>query len=258
MSRLRPATELPEVTVSTDGDIRYLHLGSIWIQGSMRVGQPFDIHLEYVQRMLAWLLFVPELNAKSVAALHTMQLGLGAASLTKFCHKRLKAKSTAIELNPQVHAVCRQWFKLPPNDARLQVLIADAAQAVQAPQFMGQVDALMIDLYDHEAAAPVLDTEAFYRHCRALLADDGALSINLFGHQSSYERTLAKLRRVFPGAGRLWAFRPTKEGNTIVCAFSRAQTPDRTTLNDRAEKIESLWKLPARKWVRNLVPVEPQ
>jgi spermidine synthase len=116
---------------------------------------------------------------------------------------------------------------------------------------------LMIDLYDHDAAAPVLDSEAFYRHCRALLTDDGALTINLFGRESSYERTLAKLKRVFPGAGRLWAFRPTKEGNTVVLALSRAQVPLRATLSDRAEKIESAWKLPAPKWLRNIRSVEP-
>jgi spermidine synthase len=48
-----------------------------------------------------------------------MQLGLGAAALTKFCHKKLRMKTTAIELNPQVVAACRLWFKLPPDDPKL-------------------------------------------------------------------------------------------------------------------------------------------
>ena len=49
---------LPEVNFSDWGDIRYLHLGTEWIQGSMKIDAPFEIELEYVQRMMAWLLFV--------------------------------------------------------------------------------------------------------------------------------------------------------------------------------------------------------
>jgi spermidine synthase len=37
---------------------------------------PYEIDLEYVQRMMAWLLFV---EPTSVATRHAMQLGLGAA-----------------------------------------------------------------------------------------------------------------------------------------------------------------------------------
>ena len=52
-------------------------------------------------------------------------VGLGAAALTKFCFKKLRMATTAIEINPQVVAVCRQWFKLPSDSARLRVLLAE-------------------------------------------------------------------------------------------------------------------------------------
>ena len=39
--------------------------------------------------------------------------------------------------------------------------VADAAERRRRPHV------LCVDLYDHEAAAPVLDSEAFYRACRA-------------------------------------------------------------------------------------------
>jgi spermidine synthase len=66
-----------------------------------------------------------------------MQLGLGAGSLTKFCHKVLRMKTTAIELNPQVVVACRGWFKLPADNARLQVMLADAAEEIAEPQWWG-------------------------------------------------------------------------------------------------------------------------
>jgi spermidine synthase len=245
------APSLPEVNFSDHGDIRYLHLGTEWIQGSMKLDAPFEIELEYVQRMMAWLLFVPP---QTVSRRHAMQLGLGAASLTKFCHRKLRMKTTAIELNPQVVAACRIWFKLPKDDSRLSVILGDAQEVVAHAHWREQVDALQVDLYDHEAAAPVLDSEAFYRDCRSLLTEDGCMTVNLFGRSSSYERSLKRIQAAF-GADAVWAFRPTREGNTVVLALREPVHPLRGELAERAAVIESKWGLPARKWLRGLKPV---
>ncbi len=246
-----PAAELPEVSVSEDGDVRHLHLGTPWIQGSMRVADPFDIELEYVQRMMAWLLFV---EPASVGKRHAMQLGLGAGAITKFCHKKLRMCCTAIELNPQVLAVCRSWFKLPPDGAKLRVVLADAAREIRKPEWLGTVDALAVDLYDHDAAAPVLDSAEFYADCRALLTDDGAMTVNLFGRSSSYERSLGKMAEAF-GPDALWAFKPTREGNTVVLAQRTPTAPKRADLLARAEAVQARWDLPAAKWPRVFKPV---
>ena len=239
-------TALPEVNFSDWGDVRYLHLGTEWVQGSMKLDAPFEIQLEYVQRMMAWLLFV---EPSSVMHRHAMQLGLGAAALTKFSRKQLRMRTTAIELNPQVISACRGWFKLPADDAKLSVVVADAALEIRKPQWQGSVDALQVDLYDHEAAAPVLDTEDFYRDCRGLLTDDGCMTVNLFGRSSSYERSLDKIIAAF-GAEAVWAFRPTREGNTVVLAQRTPSRPKRAELAERAQTIQTRWALPAPKWLR--------
>jgi spermidine synthase len=244
--------QLPEVNFSDCGDIRYLHLGTEWVQGSMLLDKPFDIELEYVQRMMVWLLFTPP---HALAKRHAMQLGLGSGALTKFCWRKLRMKTTAIELNPQVIAACRLWFKLPADDARLSVVLGDAAEVVAHDHWRGTVDALQVDLYDHEAAAPVLDSEAFYADCRKLLTEDGCMTVNLFGRSSSYGRSLEKIAAVF-GPGAVWAFRPTREGNTIVLALRAPQRPDRAALAERADTIETRWGLPARKWLRVFKPVD--
>ncbi|WP_179681748.1 spermidine synthase [Acidovorax sp.] len=243
--------ELPEVSVSDDGEVRHLHLGTPWIQGSMRVAEPFALELEYVQRMMAWLLFV---EPASVGKRHAMQLGLGAGAITKFCHKKLRLCATAIELNPQVVAVCRQWFKLPPDGPKLRVVLADAAQEIQNPMWLGTVDALAVDLYDHDAAAPVLDSPDFYADCRALLSEDGSMTVNLFGRSSSYEKSLKSMASAF-GDDALWAFKPTREGNTVVLAQRTPTRPKRTELAARAEAIQERWGLPTTKWMRVFKPV---
>jgi spermidine synthase len=246
-----PAAALPDVNFSDAGDVRYLHLGTEWVQGSMLLDKPFDIELDYVQRMMVWLLFA---EVPAVAKRHAMQLGLGSAALTKFCYKKLKMKTTAVELNPQVVAACRLWFKLPRDDARLQVIVADAAQEILQEAHSGSVDALQVDLYDHEAAAPVLDSEDFYAACRNLLSDDGVMTVNLFGRASSYDRSLEKIIRAF-GAEAVWALTTTREGNTVVAAQRQPSRPERAKLLLQAAAIESRWGLPAQKWLRLFKPV---
>ncbi len=243
---------LPEVNFSEDGDIRYLHLASPWIQGSMLIKKPYDIELEYVQRMMAWLLFMP---ATEVKGAHAMQLGLGAGTITKFCYKKLKMTCTAIELNPGVLHACRGWFRLPPDDERLRVVLADAAEEIRSPEWKGVVDALQVDLYDHEAAAPVLDSEDFYRDCRALLSPNACMTVNLFGRSSSFETSLQKICAAF-GEDAVWAFKPAREGNTIVLAQRMPMRLKREELMAAAERIEAQWDLPATKWLRVFKPVQ--
>jgi len=251
-SRMATKPTLPQVNMSEHGKVRYLHLGTEWVQGSMDTSKPYGIELEYVQRMQAWLLFVP---SQAVPDLHAMQLGLGAAALTKNCHKVLGMRTTAIELNPQVVAACRTWFKLGNDDERLSVVLGDAAEVAAHPHWRGQVDALHVDLYDHEAAAPVLDDADFYANCRQLLTPNGCMLVNLFGRASSYERSLGHISQAF-GADAVWAFKPTKEGNTVVLAQRNPSRPERDLLQARAEQIETQWGLPALLWLKVLKPVQ--
>ncbi len=243
---------LHEPNFSDEGPVRHLHLGTPWIQGSMYLADSMGLVHEYIQRMMAWLLFV---EPDGVRDRRAMQLGLGAASLTKFCHKELRmVRTTVIELNPQVLVACHSWFKLPADNPGLQVVLADAAQEILKPVYWGTVDALQVDLYDHEAAAPVLDSLPFYNHCRRLLSDSGVMTVNLFGRASSFDRSVEKISAAF-GKDAVWAFRPTREGNTVVLAQHTPSRPKRELLMARAAVIESRWGLPADKWVRVFKPV---
>ena len=87
---LTAAAPHTDVHFSDEGPIRHLHLDSIWIQGSMSIDAPQILVHQYVQRMMAWLLFV---EPASVPGRQAMQLGLGAGSLTKFCGKELRMKT---------------------------------------------------------------------------------------------------------------------------------------------------------------------
>ncbi len=217
----------------------------------MLLDAPYVLVHEYIQRMLAGLLFV---DAADVPKLQAMQLGLGAASLTKFCHKVLRMKTCAVEINPQVVHACRGWFKLAADNSRTQVVLADASQEIQNQKWWGTINLLHVDLYDDEAAAPVLDSAEFYADCRRLLTVDGSMTVNLFGRSSSYQRSVDKITTAF-GQDAVWSFKATREGNTVVLAQRVASRPKRALLAARAEVIQTQWGLPALQWVRVLKPL---
>ena len=251
--RQRAVAELAPATISEADGVRYLHLGTPWVQGAMRLRQSLALELEYIQRMMVWMLLRP---ADELTRGRAVQLGLGAAAITRFCHSTLRMRCSAVELNPSVIDACRLWFRLPADSARLEVLQMDAADFVADPGRADSVQALCVDLYDHDAASPVLDSAGFYRDCWRVLGDAGVMTVNLFGRAASFEQSAQRIAAAF-GDARVWSLRPTREGNTVVVALKNAAMPDREELARRADNIEQRFKLPARKWLRMIRPLAP-
>jgi spermidine synthase len=113
------------------------------------------------------------------------------------------------------------------------------------------VDVLCVDLYDHDAASPVLDSDVFYANCYRLLRSGGAMTVNLFGRDASFERSAQRIAAAF-GSGQVLSLRPTSEGNTIVVALKDHAWPDAEVMAERAEHIAQHLGLPARKWLKML------
>lgn len=249
----RTAATLPEVTLSESDGVRYLHLGSPWVQGAMRIRRPQHVELVYVQRMLACLLWLP---AEEVGQGQAVQLGLGAGAITRFTATTLGMPTTVVEINREVVEVNARWFHLPHA---AEVVVGDAADwLAQAEE--GGVRLLHVDLYDQDAAAPVLDDAPFYAACRRVLERTGGLfSVNLFGRHASFSRSIALVAQAF-GADQVWSLTPTREGNTVVVAGRGVVVPGREELAARAETLERRFGalgLPARKWLRMVRPYAP-
>lgn len=232
----------PNITLSETDGVRYLHFGSIWVQGAMRIARPFSLEIEYQQQMMAPALLHPR-------PAHIVQLGLGAAALAKFCWRELPGSHiSVVEISAEVVAAAHRWFKLPASDERLSIVEADAAEAVLDPSravFSGQrADWLQVDLYDAEAAGPVHDSPAFYAGCRRLLSPRGVAAINLFGR--SFAESLHAIESAF---GNCWVALPEADaGNRVVLAFARPPVVAASTLYSRAVAMETQWRVPARRW----------
>ena len=65
------------VEVSEQSGVRYLHFGSEWVQGAMRISKPNALELAYTRDFMLALLLRPE-------AKRFLLIGLGAGSIAKF------------------------------------------------------------------------------------------------------------------------------------------------------------------------------
>ena len=131
------------VEISEESGIRYLHLGSDTIQSGMRMKDPDELVLSYTRSMMAFLLFVPEPQ-------RIVSVGLGGGSINKWMYRHFPhARQTVLELNPRVIAAARQYFHLPPDDERLQVVETDGAQWVA--EHPDSADVILVDGYDGDS-----------------------------------------------------------------------------------------------------------
>jgi len=244
-SSRRPARKpkFAPVTLSEQDGVRYLHFGTEWVQGAMRIRKPDWPELEYAQQMMAWMLFIEE--PQSIA-----QLGLGAATLTKFCYRQFPESTvTAVELNESVITICASMFKLPPVDERLSVLEMDAMDFVLDPANHGAFDVLQCDLYDATARGPVLDTPEFYQACKACLADGGIMTVNLFGDHPSFAKNIKAMKFAFE---HVICLPEVHEGNVVALCFRDRPVLDKEALAARAAQIVAETKLPAKSWVKGI------
>lgn len=205
-------TPTHSLETSEEAGVRFLHFGSDWVQGAMRIARPFSLELEYTREMAACLLLRPDADWPR----RVLQVGLGAASLTKFWYRhRPEAKQTIVEINPAVVAMAQQSFKLPANEDRIDIQVGDGV-AWMHEERRDKFDCIMVDGYDHNARFGALGTETFYRDCRARLSKRGLLVLNLFGRTHGYKKQIENLRAAF--ADRVLALAPVEGGNAIAFA----------------------------------------
>jgi spermidine synthase len=230
--------------------VRYLHLGSEWIQGAMRLNAPNSIELEYAEQMMGWLLFL-----EPCIGFDVLQLGLGTGTLSKFCHHlNNDIQVSAVEINPAVIVAAKVMFDLPVESDRMTVVQDDALAYVKKSKNYNTKNVIQVDLYDGSASGPALSSLEFYQGCANTLKDTGILTVNLFGRHSSFKENINNLCEAF--SDRVLLFPEVHDCNVVAIAFKGPSLKvSWKELNIRANEITKRWGLPAAKWVRGIKKV---
>src|SRR5690606_5567843 len=92
----------------------------------------------------------------------------------------------------------------------------------------------------------------FYQNCRAVLDEEGIMTVNLFGAHPSFERNISHIRQAFEG--KVLLLPEMDEGNQVVLAFKGdALEITAGALLERAMQVQADHQLPAQRWARELL-----
>lgn len=239
---LRPRPH-PEVVVSEEEGVRFLHLGGDHIQSAMRIDAPDDLELDYTRTMMAFLLFHPRPR-------DCLMVGLGGGSIPKFIYRRLPGvRMRVMELNPAVVTAARSLFGVPKDCARLRIEIGDGARVVH--EMEAGCDLLFVDGFDDGAQVPALVSDEFYAAAWRALRARGVLVVNFFGHDRKLDRYLRRIEAAFGES--VVCLNAVDDGNVIVFALKGA--PPAMTWEDlkrAALRLEDRLGLPFSRYVPGL------
>jgi len=207
------------IEISEEAGVRTLHFGSDWIQGAMRIARPWNLELEYTREMMASLLLC---NTPR----RILLIGLGAASLTKFLYRHYPlAHLTVVEIEPAVVAAARQFFKLPEDPKRINLIIGDGAEYMLNSS--KKFDLVLVDGFDEKARTGALETLPFYRACRSRLSDEGIMAANLLTRSRGFKATAVRIAEAFKATAvriaeafedRALVFPSSESGNAVALA----------------------------------------
>ena len=201
---------MPSIEVSEEKGVRYLHFGSPWVQGAMRVARPWALELEYTRQLMMPLLLRDARWPASV-----LQVGLGAASITRFLHRyRPGARMTVVEISPGVVAAARQHFKLPEESQHLHIALGDGHEYLATTR--SRYDLVVVDAFDSKGRSGMLDSAPFYMNCRERLRRGGIAAFNLLTRSRGAAPTIARIREAF--GEHVQALPITEAGNVVVLA----------------------------------------
>ncbi len=230
------------VEVSEISGIRSLHLGSVTIQSSMKVKDPFALELTYTRGMMGFLLFSDDIKT-------VLTIGLGGGSVPKYIYANCtNISQTIVEINPQIISIARSHFYVPDNDERFNVIEGDGIAYLA--ENTNSTDCLMIDAFDSFGIPPDFCSQDFFDNCEMALKIDGIFAINLWGSDKNFDIYLQRIEQSFNNQTLML---PTgKPGNIVVFGFKKALSLNQKKLKERAKILENTHKIEFSSFVEKL------
>lgn len=129
-------------------------------------------------------------------------VGLGGGAMPRYVRWLLPgARIQAVELDPRVVEVARDWFGFR-TDSLTAVHVGDGRAFIEAAP-PGSFDLVVLDAFDGGVVPRALATQEFLRAVLAALAPGGVVVGNLHTTDPAYRAMVATYRAVFPGVALL-------------------------------------------------------
>lgn len=237
------------IEVVDSGDSRSLHFGTYPRQSSMRLSDPVYLDLSYTQAMMGCLLL-------NHSPRRVLVIGLGGGSLVKFLLYHFpRCKIDVIEYRRDVIEVAQQFFGVPVDEPRLNIMLGDGYQHVSKLFYETDLsyDLIMVDAYDHNGMAASVGVQAFFDACVGIMTVDGVMSINLWGSdRAGFNTTMQRVNQSF--AGRSMLLPVENKGNVIALAMTfDVKHQDLKALRQHVDGWEMQYQINLPRALQNLI-----
>lgn len=181
------------ITVTEEGDVRYLKLDNYW-QSGLDLTDPRRTVFAYTDYMHLPVVLRP-------TARRVLMIGLGGGTVpTRYDQDYRQMRIDVAELDPAIIDVARRYFNAPVGD-RLRVVAEDGRLFVT--QARDRYDIILLDAYLIDTIPFHLATREFFEVAKTHLVPGGVLGSNVIGALSGSRSRLfraiyATMLRVFP------------------------------------------------------------
>lgn len=180
-------------------------------------------------------------------------LGCGGGGIARWFHARSPhTKGDAVERDPEVARIAREWFDFPGPQSQWRLHEADARDFLE--QLNSRYDFILVDLEEQQYSPQWLTALPFLQQCQRALTHSGVLTLNLIPDgPNHYARSLGNVREVFDR--RALCLPVPQHDNQLVLAFR--QTPALDKLDTRIQRAARQWGLPLVRYWRQIQQNNP-
>jgi len=186
------------ITVHEDDRVRTLRFEHN-PQSSMLIDDPFETDIAYPGYFHIALALKPD-------ASRVLVLGLGGGSVVKRMWRDYPdMRLDAVELDPAVVDIAREYFALPYDD-RILVSTGDGREFLESTD--GRYDLILVDVFDDDQVPHRFVTEEFLRLARDHLVEGGVVAYNFIGQvRGDLSRPFRSVYRTAHNVfARVWVF----------------------------------------------------
>jgi spermidine synthase len=206
-------------------------------QDVVRVGQPLDLQLPYVQSSMAALALLPEAGPRRV-----LIIGFGVGAMAGFLRALYpEVIIDGVDIDPTVVDLATRYFGLLP-DPRTRVHVMDGAAFLKASE--GDYDLIFIDAFAGNRVPRHFLTPAFMEAVKAKLSAGGVSVGNVWGPLSNpdYGAVVAQYRSAFETVCMLPA--PGSGNRTFLARRDPAPYPAAALFTEKAAALARAKALP--------------
>ena len=237
-----------EIRVWQQYDRRWLEFNDDLIQSEIILNRPELLPSVLNRAMLAGMIFSQQPKRVLLA-------GVGGGATARYfsgCFPEVIGE--AVEISETVSQIAKDFFEFPVSN-KWQLVTENILDYMQNCQY--KYDLIIIDIAAEQATPEWLVEQKMLQQCRAMLTENGQLSLNLLvDSDDDFKRYLSTIREVFDRQTVCLSL--ANHRNTVIFAFNNKPLILPVELEKHIPILESLWGLEFGEFYQQMLKDNPK